>query len=71
MTDAGRTRGFTGAGRPVLLGITGRLEFADAPGHAADLEGYRARGYRMVSNRINTITDCPRDLVERCPPALG
>lgn len=56
MTDAGRTRGFTGAGRPVLPGITGRLEFADAPGHVEDLKRYRARGYAMAGNRIRIVT---------------
>ena len=64
-------RNFAGTGRPVLLGITERLEFVDAPGHAGDLERYRARGYRMVNNRVNTITDYPRELVEVHPPSRG
>ncbi|MEN6342948.1 MAG: hypothetical protein ABFC89_10370 [Methanospirillum sp.] len=51
----------------MLLGITERLEFVDAPSHVEDLERYRARGYRMVNNRINTITDHPEDLVEVHP----
>ena len=55
----------------MLLGITERFEFVDAPGHAENLEWYRARGYRMVNNRINTITDYPRDLVEVHPPSRG
>jgi hypothetical protein len=63
--------GFAGAERPVLLGVTERLEFVDAPGHAADLERYRARGYRMVSNRIDIVTDHPEDLVEVHPPSRG
>ena len=62
---------FAGTGRPVLLGITERLEFVDAPGDAEDLERYRARGYRMVSNRIDIVTDHPRDLLEVHPPSLG
>ncbi len=45
-------RNFAGDGRPVLLGITERLEFVDAPGHVEDLKRYRARGYAMTGNRI-------------------
>ena len=63
--------GFAGTGRPVLLGITERLEFVDAPSHVEDLKRYRARGYRMVNNRIDIITDYPRDLVEVHPPSRG
>ncbi len=59
--------GFAGTGRAVLLGITERLEFVDAPMHAADLERYRAREYRMVNNRIDIVTD----LVEVHPPSRG
>ena len=59
---------FAGTGRPVLLGITERLEFVDAPGHAADLARYRARGYRMVNNRIAVVTDRDADLVEVYSP---
>ena len=58
-------------GRPVLPRITERLEFVDAPGHAADLERYRARGYRMVNNRIHIVTDHDADLVEVHPPSRG
>ncbi|MEN6516649.1 MAG: hypothetical protein ABFC38_00475 [Methanospirillum sp.] len=43
---------FAGTGRPVLLGITERLEFVDAPGHVEDLARYRAPGNRMAGNRI-------------------
>ena len=50
-------RNFAGEGRPVLLGITERLEFVDAPRHAADLERYRGRGYTMRNNRIRIVTD--------------
>ena len=64
-------RNFVGTGRPVLLGITERLEFVDAPGHVEDLERYRARGYRMVNNRIDIVTDHPEDLVEVHPPSRG
>ena len=55
----------------MLPGITGRLEFVDAPSHAADLERYRARGYRMVNNRIDIVTDHPEDLVEVHLPSRG
>ena len=55
----------------MLLGITERLEFEDTPSHVEDPERYRARGYCMVSTRINTITDYPRDLVEVHPPSQG
>ena len=51
----------------MLPGITGRLEFVDAPGHVEDRERYRARGYRMVNNRIAIVTD----LVEVHPPSRG
>ena len=63
--------GFAGTGRPVVLGITERLEFVDAPSHAGDLERYRARGYRMVNNRIHIVTDHDADLVEVHPPSRG
>ena len=62
---------FAGAGRPVLLGITERLEYVDAPSHAADLARYRARGYAMAGNRIAVVTDHPEDLVEVHPPSRG
>ena len=55
----------------MLLGITGRLEFVDAPGHVKDLERYRARGYRMVNNRIDIVTDHTEDLVDVHPPSRG
>ena len=55
----------------MLLAIPGRLEFVDAPSHAGDLEGYRARGYRMVNNRIAIVTDHDADLVEVHPPSRG
>jgi hypothetical protein len=64
-------REFAGAGRPVLLGITERLEFVDAPGHTADLKRYRARGYPMAGNRIRIVTDNDADLIEVHPPSRG
>ena len=63
--------GFAGTDRPVLLGVTERLEFVDAPAHAADLERYRARGYRMAGNRITVVTDHPEALVEVHEPSRG
>ena len=62
---------FRGFLRPVLLGITERLEFVDAPGHVEDLKRYRARGYRMVNNRIAIVTDHEADLIEVHPPSRG
>ena len=63
-------RNFAGDGRPVLLGITERLEFVDAPSHVEDLKRYRARGYRMAGNRIVIVTDHSEDLVEVHPPSV-
>ena len=48
-----------GSGRPVLLGVTERLEFVDAPCHVADLARYRARGYAMKGNRIRFVARRP------------
>jgi hypothetical protein len=62
---------FAGDGRPVLLGITERLEFVDAPEHAADLERYRARGYAMTGNRIAIAVDRPMEVVEVHPPSIN
>ncbi len=64
-------RNFAGEGRPMLLGITELLEYVDAPKHAPDLERYRARGYRMVNNRIAVVSDHPGGLVEVHAPSLG
>jgi hypothetical protein len=50
-------REFAGDGRPVLLGITERLEFVDAPGHVEDLKRHRSRGYAMNGSRIAFVTD--------------
>ncbi len=55
----------------MLLGITERLEFVDAPSHVKDLERYRARGYAMRDNRIAIVTDHDSDLVEVHPPSQG
>ena len=62
---------FAGAGRPVLLGITERLEYVDGPSHVEDLERYRARGYAMAGNRIAIVTDHDADLIEVHPPSQG
>ncbi len=62
-------RNFADDGRPVLLGVTERLEFVDAPGHVADLKRYRARGYRMAGNRIRIVTDRPMEVLEVHPPS--
>ena len=64
-------RNFVGAGRPVLLGVTERLEFVDAPSHVEDLKRYRARGYAMKNNRIRIFTDHDADLIDVHPPARG
>ncbi len=55
----------------MLLGITERLEFVDAPSHAADLERYRARGYAMKGNRIGIVADRDTDAIEVHPPSRG
>ena len=62
---------FAGTSRPVLLGITERLEYVDAPSHVEDLKRYRARGYAMAGNRIAIVTDHPEDLIEVHPPSRG
>ena len=54
----------------MLLGIPGRLEFVDAPGHVEDLGGYRAHGYAMAGNRIRIVTDRPQSAVEVHPPSV-
>ena len=63
--------GFAGTGRLVLLGITERLEYVDAPAYVEDLKRYRARGYRMAGNRLTVVTDHPEDLVEVHGPSRG
>ena len=55
----------------MLLGVTERLEYVDAPSHVEDLKRYRARGYAMAGNRIAIVTDRPDDLVEVHPPSRG
>ncbi len=55
----------------MLPGVPGRLEFVDAPGHAEDLERYRARGYAMKGNRIAIVTDHDADLIDVHPPSRG
>ncbi len=61
----------TGTGRPVLLGITERLEFVDAPSHVEDVDLCRAPGYAMAGNRIAIVTDNDADLIEVHTPARG
>ncbi len=55
----------------MLLGITERLEFVDAPAHAEDLARYRARGNAMRGNRIAIVTDRPMEVVEVHPPSAN
>ncbi len=55
----------------MLLGITERLEFVDAPSHVEDLKRYRARGYAMTGNRIVLVTDRPMEVVEVHPPSVN
>ena len=55
----------------MLLGITERLEFVDAPSHAEDLKRYRARGYAMRDNRMAIVTDRPMEVVEVHPPSAN
>lgn len=43
----------------------------DTSGHIADLERYRAQGYRMAGNRIAVVTDHPKDLVDVHSPSQG
>ncbi|MGD9938005.1 MAG: hypothetical protein AB7S61_11110 [Methanoregulaceae archaeon] len=55
----------------MLLGITERLEYVDAPSHVEDLKRYLARGYAMAGNRIAIVTDNDADLIEVHPPSRG
>ena len=55
----------------MLLGITERLEFVDAPGHVDDLKRYRARSYAMRGNRIAIVTDRPMETVEVHKPSVN
>ncbi len=43
----------------------------DAPGHADDLERYRARGYRTAGNRVRLVTDRPQSVVEVYLPSVN
>ena len=54
----------------MLLGITERLEFVDAPSHVADCARYRARGYAMRGNRIAIVTDRSQSAVEGYGPSV-
>lgn len=62
-------RTFSYTGRPVPPGITGRLEFVDAPGDAEDRERYRARGHTIRGDRIAVAIDNSENLVKVHPPA--
>jgi hypothetical protein len=62
-------REFAGNTKPVLLGITERLEFVDASGHVEDLKRYQARGYAMKGNRIAITTDNETYPIEVHPPS--
>lgn len=64
-------RNFAGEVRSVLLGVTGRLEFVDAPGHVADAARYCAPCYAMTGNRIRLVTDRPMDAVEVRPALVN
>ena len=55
----------------MLLGITERLEFVDAPSHVEDLEMYRIWGCRMSGNRIAIVTDYDAGLLAVHPPSRG
>jgi hypothetical protein len=55
----------------VLLGVTERLEFIDAPRQAADLTRYRPGGYAMRNNRNRLLTDQPQCVVEIHPPSAN
>jgi hypothetical protein len=55
----------------VLPGVTGRLEFVDAPGHEEDLERDRARGYAMKNNPIRLVTDRPMETVDVHGPSVN
>ena len=57
--------------RPMPLGITEWPEYADAPGHVADLAHHRALEDAIVGNRCAIVTDRPEDLVEVHPPSRG
>lgn len=62
---------FAGKEKPVLLGITERLEFVDAPSHAADLARYAAisRPFNGALNISVLQAASVNDLVEVNPPS--
>ena len=62
--------GFRRRGAAVLLGITERLEFVDAPGHVDDLKRDPGAGYAMQGYRIRIVTDRPVETVEVHPASL-
>ncbi len=55
----------------MLLGITKRLEFVDAPSHVEDLNRYQARGYAMAGNRVRLVTDRSQSVLEVHPPSAN
>jgi len=64
---------FAGQGRPVLLGITERLEFVDAPVHAAGLARYREISRPFSGSLVLEVPAVATvaDLVEVHPPSAG
>ncbi len=50
--------------RPVLPGVSERLEIVDAPAYAADLARCLDRGNAMKDNRIRIVADRPMEAVE-------
>lgn len=55
----------------MLLGITERLEFVDAPGYVEGFARYRARGHRMAGTRIRLVTDRPQSVIGVHPPSVN
>ena len=64
---------FAGDGRPVLLGITERLDFVDALAHAADLARYRVISRPFSGSLVLEVPTAAlvSDLVEVHPPSAG
>ena len=55
----------------MLLGITERLEFVDAPGHSGGPRAVPGPGLPMKGNRIRIVTDRPTAVVEVHPPSVN
>jgi hypothetical protein len=64
---------FAGQGKPVLLGITERLEFVDAPVHVAGLARYREISRPFSGSLVLEVPTAAlvSDLVEVHPPSAG